>query len=378
MSPFRAVSLRQACLFAEMFLFFGLAALPLALNLAGRDGASASTELRDPLACPRRPRTWEAACRWPGRFERFVNDHFGGRPQLVKLNSLARWALGASGSPEVLVGSDEWLFLARDHDAHDRCRGLVRFSPPQLEQWVAEYKRRHAWLRKHGVSLVFAIVPEKQSVYGEFVPRRFFRAEPTLTDQLVERLRREDVGVVLDLRETMRSAKSSAVLYRRYDTHWNDRGALLACREIERALLGEGIAFHAMEPDALAVTTVRSSGDLARLLGLQEYLLEDWEAARLRESVVTRETGAKHWTTGKEVLTSRKGCAAAVLYGDSFLLGSVMKPYLESGFSRANVLHHRGTMRFEPALIADRKPDVVIYVVVERLLPLELDVCSGV
>ena len=157
----------------EVVGFIAVCSAPLVLSICGVDGSSSRVELRKPRAPPVSPRTLTQVLDYPSRLEAYVNDHFGGRPQLIELNSLARLTVGASGSPEVVVGSSGWLFLRRARGVLDRHRGLRPFTEAELDGWVQEYERRRQWLELRGIGLYFAVVPNKHTIYGEHLPLRY-------------------------------------------------------------------------------------------------------------------------------------------------------------------------------------------------------------
>jgi hypothetical protein len=131
--------------------------------------------------------------------------------------------LHESPSPDVVVGLRGWLFYAGDRSI-ENYRHQVPLSAAELDGWVKGIEERKAWFAARGITYLFVIAPDKQSIYPEYMPRSL--APPpgdTRLDQLDRRLAGD--ASWLDLRGPLRAAKGDEPLYPKGDTHWNDRGA---------------------------------------------------------------------------------------------------------------------------------------------------------
>ncbi len=71
----------------------------------------------------------------------------------------------------VIFGKDKWLFypssIAGDWLAD---RSLSPFSESQLDAWQSLYEKRNKFFAEHGIPFLLVVVPDKQSIYPEFVP----------------------------------------------------------------------------------------------------------------------------------------------------------------------------------------------------------------
>jgi len=79
----------------------------------------------------------------------------------------------------------------------------------------------------------------------------------------------------------------------------------------------------------------------------------------------------KFRTDGVIVETTRETAPAALVLCDSFV-GGANEKFLQESFSKTIFLHHQ-RMSFDPVMVEKFSPDLVIYVVVERLIPFTLD-----
>src|SRR5205814_8774527 len=79
----RASSARAAKLVLVISFLFVIA-LPLAANLAGRDGADPDAEKRELAAFPRLDRSWQSIALFGTDFAHWFDDHFGFRASFVR------------------------------------------------------------------------------------------------------------------------------------------------------------------------------------------------------------------------------------------------------------------------------------------------------
>ena len=139
-------------------------------------------------------------------------------------------------SSRVLVGRDGWLFLSggRTLDSY-RCQRP--FTDAQLARWHQVLSKRTAWLAERGIVYVVMFAPDKHTIYPECMPDCVTRASTvSRLDQLSDYLARHGGIRHLDLRPAMMAAKQEIQVYPKTDTHGNDAGAQLACREIIASL----------------------------------------------------------------------------------------------------------------------------------------------
>ncbi len=357
----------RAGLGLEITLCAALCSVPLALTLLGRSGDGGQLELRAPAPFPVAPASLAQLSAWPLQFESFLNDRFAGRPELIGLHSAARLVLGDSGNERVVVGKDGWFFLASENDALDAYRGIKRFSPRQLKAVSGEFNRRKEWMEAQGIRSLFVIVPNKHTIYGEYLPGRFTRAGPTPADELVRALSTRGFSPLLDLRPVLRNAKSSGQLYRKIDTHWNDRGAFIGYGAIIDAMRRESPGIHRVSPDAVAFDTVTETGDLTRLLGLQNRVRETIPRGRVVPSALLEKTGEDWRTTGIRTTSRHAAAPKVVVFCDSFVARTALK-YFQESFSEALFVSYR-TWDLDREILAREQPDWVVYAIVERFLP---------
>ena len=221
---------------ALVILFLIAISAPLTLNLVGVDGADAANENREMAPFPHWADTWQSATEYPDGFARWFEDHFGLRARLVRWFGEGRlFVLGVSPSSAVIKGRGRWLFYADDSGLDDYI-GQQALTAAERAAWRESLVRAQDWLRRRGVAYVFTIAPDKHVIYPEYMPSSIRRTgSVSRMDQVYAALADTPV-VAIDTRKALLEAKARERIYYITDTHWNERGALVAYRTIIEAV----------------------------------------------------------------------------------------------------------------------------------------------
>lgn len=320
-------------------------------------------ELRNLQDLPALPKSYDRVIKWKSDFEQFTSDRFPFRSQIIKLLSKATYPLGVSFSPKVMVGNDGWLFL-KGKQLIKKSRGFTQLSDQQLVDWVKTYRHRKKFMDHIGIPLYTFIIPDKSTVYPQFIKTKNFKVRPTITDNIVKEISRNGIEGMVDLRKYIKekSQISDKLIYGKYNTHWNDLGAFYAYEKIM-----EHLSVTSLQPKQIKFIEKQLGGDLSWLLGNDE-LTEKTIVAEILNSHVTdiRENGSYH----KNPIiykTNKKAQPKALIFCDSFTLVYLYK-YLVESFSETIIMHHHQLV-FNRRTVERINPDVVLYIIVERLIP---------
>ena len=357
---------------ATCVLFAAAIALPPLRTLIDAGRADTRPENRRASALPAFPRDRRALAEFPGGFERFYADAFGFRGTLLRWNSIVRtrW-LGVSPSERVAIGQEGWLYYAAG-GALDDDDGLRPFLPEDLDGWQRALESRREWLAAHGIRHLLVIAPNAQSIYPEYLPRARDRgAGPSRLDQLMARLRTGPRLDVIDLRETLRLARTRERVYQRTDSHWNDRGAFAAYQLVMQRVSGWYPAATPFARDAFEdIVEAGPAGDLARMIGLADAYREEVLALRprfLRRARRAEPGLPQRYRSGRirarAFEVDDPTLPRAVMLHDSF--GRALIPFLSEHFRR--ILYVPGH-DLAPRIIERERPDIVIEELVERRL----------
>ena len=350
-------------------VFLAAIGLPLALNIAGRDGADAEAENRPLAAFPDFNGSWRSAATAPSRLADWFDDHFGLRATLIQWYGETRlfW-LGVSPAPSVALGADGWLFYADDSGLEDYAQDRP-LPEGEKRNWHDAVVRARDWVRARGGAFVFTVAPDKHVIYPDEFPTTVRRTSPTSrTDDVLGAV--ADTGVAVDLRPALLRARTRERLYQLTDTHWNDRGAFVAYQQIIEAVRVQNPQVPPAWPrsDFDDVTRSVHGMDLAGMIGLTRVLREDdlqLVPKRPRRAVVVEPAGEPATAEVGKIVTEIPGSSLprAIIFRDSF--ASNLAPFLSEHFSRAVYLWQND---FLPDDVERERADVVIQEIVGRHL----------
>ncbi len=351
-------------------IFIAIITLPLAANLAGVDGADPANENREMAPFPQWTGTWQSTTEYPDALGRWFEDHFGLRSLLVRwYGEIRLFVLGVSPSTAVIAGREGWLYYA-DDGARDDYTNEKPLPAIEVNIWREGLVRAQKWLHSQGIAYVFTIAPDKHVIYPEYVPTSIRRIQPvSRTDQIFEALAGTRVAAV-DLRPSLQEAKARERVYFETDTHWNDRGAYVAYRQIIDAVRRQTPRTPPAwtRDDYDSVEESSAGRDLAGMLALRNTLHETdlrLIPKRPRRARVVDPPGEEPMAELGRLVTeiADPRLPRAVIFRDSF--ASRLVPFLSEHFSRAVYLWQND---LDADTVLKEHPDVVIQEIVGRHL----------
>lgn len=365
-------------------LFLAGITVPAAMLLVRDESTSAKFEQRRLAAAPPLPLHKAEARLFPIRFEAWFNDRFGFRDEFIRWHNLAqvKWLgtppINLSGNDQLLAGAaarlsnqviacrDGWLFYSGEHVLEDY-RGLRPFAEQELRQWAGVLQARHDWLASRGIAYLVLPCPDKQTIYGDYLPESLNRVGTTTRmDQLYDYCRRHTTVEMVDFRDVLHAARAHERVYHKTDTHWNQAGGYLAYLELvphlARHLSGVQPVDRSRLDRRVALTP---GGDLAVMLGLSDLYQEETIRMVLEGDrqgrIISRGDRLGQMTMILE--HPDKSLPRAVIFHDSFL--GAMNTFLAQHFSRAECYWSYG---FDAQAVERNKPAIVIQQFVERKL----------
>jgi len=350
-------------------LFVIVISLPLAATIAGVDGADAAAENREFAPFPHLEASWPSIAGFGPGLSAWFDDHFAFRSTLVQWYGESRlFVLGVSPTPAVARGRDDWFFYGEDQSIEDYAN-IDPMTPGALANWREAVLRARDWLEARNISYVFTIAPDKHVIYADRMPERLAKVgDVSRADQLFTAL--QDTGLAVDVRPSLYDARTRERIYHQTDTHWNDRGALVAYQRIigaVRARVPRTPAAWTRE-DFEPVERIDPGMDLAGMMGLKRVLTEvnlTLVPRRPRRARVVEPAGAKPTAEEGRLVTEidDRLLPRAVIFRDSFV--SPLVPFLSEHFSRAVYVWQND---FDADSVAQERPDVVIQEIVGRHL----------
>ena len=358
----------RAAQFVVVLAFVGSIAAACLRGFVFPPGASSiAREFRAPAPRPMRPLRGADWLQYPRAFDAWWSDAFGLRPTLIRWhNAVKLLGFGVSPTPELFVGPNQNLFTTT-HDSLGVYRGTKPMSARELWVWRHVLNARRQWCQERNIAFVYAIAPNKETVYPERVAARLDRVGPTRLDQLSQYMHSQGDDWWLDLSETMQRAKrecaSEGEVYYRLGTHWNERGVLYAYRALIDAVAQQLPGVRAQPREKFTLKESANQGDSwAGRLYLEDVLKQEGLELSFDGHTQLQQLNPEQ---PQHTFAERpdSGLPRAVVVHDSF--GELLRPILAEHFSRTTFLW---SANFDPVLIERERPDVVIHLQVERAL----------
>lgn len=285
----------------------------------------------------------------------YVKDHFALRQRLITANAALEAAVfRTSAQDSVVLGKDGWLFYRETVDGYLHTAPLTQrelFCAARALALASEYAQ------DHGARLVFTVAPNKASLYPQYLPCVGTPLEgQDDIDRLVPLLEEQGVAYA-DLFAPFR--ETTQILYHATDSHWTNRGALLAHDALMESLRGpEGWTRR----DTSDWTQGTHRGDLYEML---------YPTGTMAEEELTPGQGFAFQPVrpirGPEDLRIQTQNPAQtgnlLMFRDSF--GNTLYPFMADSFGSA--LFSR-SMPWQLTLLEETGADTVVVELVERNL----------
>ncbi|MCY2961580.1 MAG: hypothetical protein NTY35_15565 [Planctomycetota bacterium] len=333
-------------------------------------------ENREPAPRPAAPTTAREVAAWPGKFDDWFADTSGLRDLLLGARNTASYDLGISPSPMLDVGARGWIFYRGDwsFEAH---RGIHTLDVAAMQAWVDALEERRAMLAARGSRFLFALVPDKESIYPELLPRTWDPVGPKLSDLFLAELARRTQVEVLDLRPALLAAKAldrpeaGDHVYFPRGTHWTSRGAYAASQAIVEHLRPAYPRIPRLDRADLQEFRGEPEGEDSWMHNLYApWLLEPAIVLGPRESWRVHPGLAPSGRLENGIANWGDPAAPSVYFlHDSY--GPFIQPYLAQSCRR---LRSAWQSFIDGAIVEVERPDVVLLLKAERMLAWPPDV----
>lgn len=348
--------MRKALLILFTAALMGLCLLPTAALLLGYEGENYENRplARMPALTGREGLNLE----FPQEFDDYYQDHFGFREEMVTgFHTAVEAALKDTLNGDVVIGRNDMLYYSETLDDY---MGINALSDYDIKRAARILKIQRDYVTAEGAAFAFAVAPNKNTVYPEYMPERL-RPTGALTNR--ERLTAAlaDIGVEqIRLDAELISRKEEGMLYHYHDTHWNQQGALIGYNAIMEKIAGD-IEYQTYE-DISPEIKKGWAGDLHWFLypaapGDMDY--PDYAI----DFVYDTDPSAPGRTVTVGTTSGANGMSL-LLYRDSF--GDGIMPYLSANLGR--VLYD-SEFPYNYGSMAAEDPDAVVIELVERNIP---------
>nr|WP_315484150.1 hypothetical protein [uncultured Undibacterium sp.] len=221
--------------FVFIFVWFGLVATPLYIHFFVPNSDNVNGENRQLALLPLVPVTFQDRLSWPEKMDRYLNDHFGLRMEMIEWNNALHFGVfGDLNSVQLTSGKGGFLFF-NSHSAQDPL-SMIHFLCGRRTK-SDDYQRMattastfmHSALATFPNSH-FLVVPTKPVVYQEKLPDWLQQQCTGLTPpvpEIVAQLRLDPslaARIIFPLTE-MRAKVSQHEFYTKATFHWVGDGA---------------------------------------------------------------------------------------------------------------------------------------------------------
>lgn len=285
----------------------------------------------------------------------WISEHIGFRRKMVEANS--RWQaaiFGKSSEDSVIVGRDGWLFYAETEADYLNAATL---STRNIQNIVRTLELMQEYAESHGATFTAAIVPNKNTLYGEAMPYYYLPLHEDGNLELLEAALAGSNVNYADIRAAF--SETDEVLYQKLDSHWDYRGALLGYRTIMEKTgrpyeKFDGLTFEA-RTDWRGDLSVMLYSDAASpdVQYYPEYEFgHRFVSHEKNEEAITLKTA------------NQDGTGVLFMFRDSFC--NTMRVYFSENFAEATFSR---AYPFRMDRAADSGADVCVLEIVERNLP---------
>ena len=279
--------------------------------------------------------------------------------------------------PELaLLGKADWFFMAGNEQ--DSYLGNNRISPAELDSFRLELEFREEFIRRQGGKMYFLVAPVKNNIYTEFQPTT---AYPLYSDcwgeQILHHLAQHSSLKTVDLYPMLRERRKEKLLYYKRDNHWTRYGAFLAANMLLSRIHEDFPVVGPNDPrDYAFLPTTKTVGNVAVMFGNKDLII-DTVLDFAPQSGFKAQDGPKvpyepiaifpyPWDYEHVKESADTSKPKMLLICDSF--GHNIFPYLAEQFRRSVKIFDSWQYMLNPDIIANEKPDVVIFMPMEANL----------
>lgn len=310
---------------------------------------------------------------YPGQFEKFYNDHFPFRMDLINFNAgvINYRILRKSPYPKkVSFGKNGWMYFELERPVYE---GEFMITPKQADSVAFEMHKRSEFFRNKGIRFYFISPPLKNEIYPEFLPSRYYRRPGgTVTDLIMEKIRKDSSIPYIDLKQPLLQAKQRGKpLYYKTDTHWNSWGAYFGYLEVMKRISRDFPSVKTLSEADFTLSYPKIKGkNLVEVMNLTDYISDEDVEVSLKDldakTVPPREY-PKHPNSPFPRLyernTGETGKPTIMIITDSF--GYSIIPFFDKGFSRVVFVFDTGYYGTNENIVNDVKPDLVLMIMYE-------------
>ena len=304
-------------------------------------------------------------------------DKFVFRGELIKISNFFDLNLfKANPVGGFVFGRDGWEFYAGDDNLEDQA-GLKELTGPQIYRITRNIENSLSELNSQDLIASIFVVPNKASVYREYLPKRFMiNGSMTRAEQILALSSNRPLFKQLAFEKDFYLLNKKAhgfEIYEKKGSHWNDLGAYVGYQILLKNLgltpmpLDDFQIFDQPDYCPLSSTYMPTFNNfqplnspvlVSRNYGVSNVTVEPWMPSDIHSDVcgmgVSQSPFRVYETTNIEE-------PSLLIFGDSF--SDKLLPFLFPHFSKITFV---GLRYIDHALVKEIAPDVVVHQIAER------------
>ena len=248
-------------------------------------------------------------------------------------------------STQVLLGKEDWLFYksTEDGDPISDYQGINHYDENTMQTIADKLTNERNQFSNYGIDFYILSIPNKSSVYPEYMPDTIQRKDTTSKTDLLMKYLEENTDLnVVDAKPSFVKAKKKKQIYYKSDTHFNQIGAFVTVQALKDKIDGKTDTLKNVK---FGKITNHYSGDLARLCDMQDTFNDD----------------IQYQLDAATVNTKIKSNKRILVIGDSF--SEVMQSIMSQYFAEVKTVN---IWSFETSMLDEYKPDIVVWEHAER------------
>ncbi|WP_420150015.1 alginate O-acetyltransferase AlgX-related protein [Spirosoma sp.] len=304
------------------------------------------------------------------KFNQYYKENFGWRNALFyQYSQWKYYVLNTSPLPEkVVVGKNGWFYPGNSmNQILDRHQGLA-INPDTMAAVAQRLTTYQQQLAAQGTKLYLLIAPDSYTIYPENLPNYLQTVDSQANFNRIKNYLLQHTTVpVVDVRNTLTTAKSDRIVYCQTDTHWNFYGSLLATLTLVDRVRQD---FPQIPKPRLADYQVQAlkgeGGDLTMMLAMNDKLVDSVQYKitlpahlRIRQTEATKNSDMD--LPSERFVSTSTNLPKLLLLGDSF---SYWMNQFVPGYFRESYLVR--THKLDMQLARAERPDIVVIEIVER------------
>ncbi|MGN0155240.1 MAG: hypothetical protein ACI4A3_12385 [Lachnospiraceae bacterium] len=255
----------------------------------------------------------------------YFQDHFAFRPQFVMADSVIQSKVfGVSNMDTVIVGEDGWLYYTSTLPDY---LGTDVISEREIFNVANNISLMQQAVEARGAEFLVTVAPNKNSLYGENMP--YYDEWKVSSEKNIDLVGRKLLELEVpyaDLYSVFLNQKE--ILYLKKDSHWNEKGAVLAYNTILDTMEYEHETYETVEN----IRTKTEYGDLNKMMYPLAFEPE-WNYSYEKELGYAYVTETESVEDAWIETANEKGTGSMLMFRDSF--GNTLLPLMAEVFKKA-------------------------------------------